>query len=239
MELVLVRDLCGTFCFSMQFVVFMELFGTSVLPAAIVFTVYLAVVFIIVVKQSMSQSGDQMKYILEHGPIGPLIMLFAVLGLPGILVMLTTQKIIYVLWMFVYLLGLPVWNFVLPVYAFWHFDDFSWGETRKVEGDNGDDHSKKEGVFDASSVPLKRWHEYEKENRLRQGSSPYIGSQGSPYNSPKRSPMGPRPGARPPQAPRPGGSPMGPRPGAPPPQGQRPQYMPTPPSQAVRPNGRR
>ena len=32
MELVLVRDLCGTFCFSMQFVVFIELVGTLVLP---------------------------------------------------------------------------------------------------------------------------------------------------------------------------------------------------------------
>ncbi|CAG8792306.1 10571_t:CDS:1, partial [Cetraspora pellucida] len=35
MELVLVRNLCGTFCFSMQFVVFMELIGTVVLPVAI------------------------------------------------------------------------------------------------------------------------------------------------------------------------------------------------------------
>lgn len=42
MELVLVRDLCGTFCFSMQFVVFIELIGTLVLPAAISFTIYLS-----------------------------------------------------------------------------------------------------------------------------------------------------------------------------------------------------
>jgi chitin synthase len=41
MELVLVRDLCGTFCFSMQFVIFIELIGTTVLPAAIAFTFYL------------------------------------------------------------------------------------------------------------------------------------------------------------------------------------------------------
>jgi len=40
MELVLVRDLCGTFCFSMQFIVFIELVGTLVLPAAIAFTFY-------------------------------------------------------------------------------------------------------------------------------------------------------------------------------------------------------
>lgn len=42
MELVLVRDLCGTFCFSMQFVIFIELIGTTVLPAAIAFTFYLS-----------------------------------------------------------------------------------------------------------------------------------------------------------------------------------------------------
>lgn len=40
MELVLVRDLCGTFCFSMQFVIGIELIGTLVLPAAIAFTFY-------------------------------------------------------------------------------------------------------------------------------------------------------------------------------------------------------
>lgn len=40
MELILVRDLCGTFCFSMQFVLFIELLGTTVLPAAIAFTFY-------------------------------------------------------------------------------------------------------------------------------------------------------------------------------------------------------
>ena len=42
MELVLVRDLCGTFCFSMQFVVGIELIGTLVLPAAIAFTFYVS-----------------------------------------------------------------------------------------------------------------------------------------------------------------------------------------------------
>ena len=42
MELIFVRDLCGTFCFSMQFVVFIELVGTLVLPAAITFTIYLS-----------------------------------------------------------------------------------------------------------------------------------------------------------------------------------------------------
>jgi chitin synthase len=38
------------------------------------------------------------------------------------------------LFWFVYftLIGVPFFYFFLPLYAFWHMDDFSWGETRKV-----------------------------------------------------------------------------------------------------------
>lgn len=70
--------------------------------------------------------------------------------------------------MFIYLLSLPIWNFVLPTYAFWKFDDFSWGDTRKTAGEK----TKKagieyEGEFDSSKITMKRWGEFEKERRLR------------------------------------------------------------------------
>lgn len=71
--------------------------------------------------------------------------------------------------MFVYLLSLPVWNFVLPTYAFWKFDDFSWGDTRKTAGEK----TKKagleyEGEFDSSKITMRRWHDFEagKETQL-------------------------------------------------------------------------
>ncbi|CAG8475930.1 6512_t:CDS:2 [Acaulospora colombiana] len=154
MELVLVRNLCGTFCFSMQFVVFMDLVGTVVLPVAILMTYTLIFQFIRKPPTNFTEAI-------------PLLMLFMVLGLPAILILITTRKLIYIAWMVVYLLALPVWNFILPTYAYWHFDDFSWGETRKVEGEGkGDDHGKKEGTFDASKVPLKRWEDWER-TRLR------------------------------------------------------------------------
>ncbi|CAI2188163.1 13539_t:CDS:2 [Funneliformis geosporum] len=154
MELILVRNLCGTFCFSMQFVIFMELIGTVVLPVAIALTY--ALIFNIILKPPQ----DITEAI-------PLMMLGMVLGLPAILILITTRKLIYIAWMFIYLLALPVWNFILPTYAYWHFDDFSWGETRKVEGEGkGDDHGKKDGVFDASKVPLKRWEDWER-TRIR------------------------------------------------------------------------
>lgn len=57
MELVLVRDLCGTFCFSMQFIVFIDLIGTLVLPAAIAFTFYVGKSNVKVTCQQASRNG--------------------------------------------------------------------------------------------------------------------------------------------------------------------------------------
>ena len=89
MELVLVRDLCGTFCFSMQFVIFIELVGTLVLPAAIAFTFY-------VVISSIVNMPVQ---------VIPLVLLALILGLPGVLIVVTAHRLVYVLWMFIYLLS--------------------------------------------------------------------------------------------------------------------------------------
>jgi len=152
MELVLVRNLCGTFCFSMQFVVFMDLLGTVVLPIAIALT------YTLIISSALNPPGDFSEAI-------PLVLLIAVLGLPGVLIMFTTGKVVYVFWMLIYLLALPVWNFVLPVYAFWHFDDFSWGETRKVEGE-GKDTGHGDGAGSTVAVPLRRWEDWER-SRLR------------------------------------------------------------------------
>ncbi|KAI9782044.1 MAG: Chitin synthase, class 3 [Candelina submexicana] len=156
MELVLVRDLCGTFCFSMQFVVFIELVGTLVLPAAISFTFYLIVISIV----------------KKPTPVIPLVLLALILGLPAVLIVLTAHRWSYVLWMLIYLVSLPIWNFVLPAYAYWKFDDFSWGDTRKTAGEK----TKKagieyEGEFDSTKITMKRWGDFERERRLKAPSS--------------------------------------------------------------------
>jgi len=174
LELVLVRNLCGTFCFSMQFVILMELIGTVVLPVAMVLTFVLIVNLSLITITNLAQAA-------------PLILLVFVLTMPALLILLTTRKLIYVAWMFVYLMALPVWNFVLPLYAYWHFDDFSWGETRKVAGEaKGEAHGNADGMFDSSRVPLKRWDDYEKarvrqvkrieraERQRIQGTSPFL-----------------------------------------------------------------
>lgn len=38
----------------------------------------------------------------------PLMLLGAVLGLPGVLILISTFKIVYIGWMFIYLLALPI-----------------------------------------------------------------------------------------------------------------------------------
>ncbi|TKY85684.1 hypothetical protein EX895_005224 [Sporisorium graminicola] len=155
-ELVMVNDLCGTFCFSMRFVVFMELTGTLVLPAAIAFTLYVVV-----------------QAFLPHVPTPtiPLILLALILGLPGILIVVTSRKIAYVGWMLIYLFSLPIWNFVLPLYAYWHMDDFSWGATRVVQGENKkENHGDADGKFDPSHIVMKRWAEFERERRWKSGT---------------------------------------------------------------------
>ena len=131
-ELVLVDKLCGINVFSMQFIIGVELFGTLTLPAAIFFT------FILLISSIVNEPA----WI-------PLIMLIAILGLPAVLIVLTSGKIQYVYWLAVYILALPIWNFLLPSYAFWHFDDFSWGDTRKIEGEQK---KETEGEFDASCI---------------------------------------------------------------------------------------
>lgn len=111
MELVRVKELCGTFCFSMQFVVFMDLVGTVVLPVALCLT------YSLVVNMALNPPKTFQTAI-------PLILLCAVIGLPAVLILLTARKVVYVAWMGIYLLALPVWNFVLPVCAFWQMDNF-------------------------------------------------------------------------------------------------------------------
>jgi chitin synthase len=147
-----------------QFVVFIELVGTCVLPAAIGFTIY--VIVIAIVRRPI--------------PIIPLCLLGLILGLPAVLIVLTAKRWSYVGWMIVYLFSLIIWNFVLPMYAFWNFDDFTWyknlfqtliirGDTRRVEGElKGGALGEDGGEFDSSQIVMKRWAEFERDRRRKQ-----------------------------------------------------------------------
>ncbi|CAG8685654.1 9966_t:CDS:1, partial [Scutellospora calospora] len=96
-------------------------------------------------------------------PILSLTLLAAVYGLQAVIFILR-RKWEHVGWMIVYILAMPVFSFYLPVYAFWHFDDFSWGNTRVVVGEKGKKSTvADEGKFDPKTIPRKKWSDYEQE----------------------------------------------------------------------------
>ena len=151
-ELVRLREMCGFCCFSMRFVVFIDLFGTVILPATCVYLVYL----ITTVALGKSQF-----------PLISIIMIAAVYGLQAIIFILKRQWQ-HVGWMIIYILAFPIYSFVLPVYSFWNQDNFSWGSTRIVIGESGDKKlvAVDDDGFDPRSIPLQRWDDYAAANAL-------------------------------------------------------------------------
>ncbi|EON97670.1 putative chitin synthase 8 protein [Phaeoacremonium minimum UCRPA7] len=148
MELIPMQQLCGFCCFSMRFIVFVDLLSTVVQPVTLAYIVYL----IVLVVRNPSVV-----------PVTAFIMLGAIYGLQAIIFILR-RKWEMIGWMILYMLALPVFSFGLPLYAFWHMDDFNWGNTRVVAGEKG----KKvvitdEGKFDPASIPRKKWEEYQAE----------------------------------------------------------------------------
>lgn len=159
-ELLMIERLCGFCCFSMRFVVFIDLFSTLIQPVTVAYLAYL--IYLVASKSGVI-------------PTTSIIMIAAIYGLQA-LIFVFHRKFEHIGWMFFYLLAIPIFSFLIPIYSFWKMDDFSWGNTRVVLGEAG----KKlvihdEGKFDPSSIPLKTWQEYENELWER-GSNQSIGS---------------------------------------------------------------
>jgi chitin synthase len=147
-ELIPLQQLCGFCCFSMRFVVFIDLMSTVVQPVTVAYIAYLIAWLII----------DTSVI-----PVTAFILLGAIYGLQGIIFVLR-RKWEMIGWMIIYILAMPVFSLGLPLYAFWHMDDFSWGNTRVVTGEKGQKVViSDEGKFDPSSIPKKKWEEYQVE----------------------------------------------------------------------------
>ena len=149
-ELVSMPGLCGFCLFSMRFVVFIDLVGTIILPATAVYLVYLIVTIV-------AGTGPL--------PIIAIAMIAAVYGLQAIIFLLKMQWQ-YIGWMIIYMIAFPLYAFLLPIYSFWHMDDFSWGNTRVVVGEKGDKKvvaGTDDEPYHDSMIPLKRYTQYEQE----------------------------------------------------------------------------
>ena len=145
-ELVWLKDLCGFCCFSMRFVVFIDLFGTLILPATCGYLAYL-------IYRVASHTGQF--------PLISIIILGCVYGLQAI-IFIVKRQLQHIGWMIIYLLAFPIYSFVLPIYSFWNQDNFTWGNTRIVLGEKGNKQivALEDEGFDPRSVPLQRWDDY-------------------------------------------------------------------------------
>jgi chitin synthase len=151
-ELAALKDLCGFCCFSMRFVVLVDLLGTIILPATCVYLGYL-------IYRVASHSGPF--------PMISIVMLAGVYGLQAIIFIIKRQWQ-HIGWMLIYLIAFPIYSFVLPLYSFWKQDDFTWGNTRVVIGEKGDKRviAVEDEGFDPRSIPLQRWDDYALANNL-------------------------------------------------------------------------
>ncbi|PLW29013.1 hypothetical protein PCASD_18637 [Puccinia coronata f. sp. avenae] len=147
-ELMFLEDMCGFCCFSMRFFVMLDLVGTVILPSTTVYIIYLIVIV------STKQAAI---------PIISLVIIAAVYGLQAVIFLLKREWGL-VFWLLIYLMAYPIWSFFLPIYSFWHFDDFSWGNTRVVVGEGK--HKKvladtDDVGFDPSVIPLRKFSDYQ------------------------------------------------------------------------------
>ena len=150
-ELLLLPQLCGCACFSMRSVVILDLFATLVMPATVGYLFYLI----------------YQAFYFQMVPVISLCMLAAVYGMQ-IIVFLLKRQWQYIGWLLVHIIALPLYGLFIPLYSFWHFDDFSWGNTRRTTGDKSSlsrqqdtDPKLGEGeqLAEAEQLPLLRWSE--------------------------------------------------------------------------------
>ena len=147
-ELIPLQQLCGFCCFSMRFVVFLDLLSTIVQPVIVAYIAYLIVLL----------ATDASVV-----PLTAFVLLGAIYGLQAIIFILR-RKWEMIGWMVIYVIATPIFACGLPLYAFWHMDDFSWGNTRVVTGEKGRQVVvSDEGKFDPATIPRKKWEEYQAE----------------------------------------------------------------------------
>jgi chitin synthase len=136
-ELVFLEQLCGFCCFSMRFVVMIDLVSTLTQPVTVAYvSVYYAAV-------TYAYLHEQIVYLIylvagqgKAIPTLSLIMIAAIYGLQA-LVFVLRRKWDMIGWMIFYIIAIPAFSFFLPLYSFWRMDDFSWGQTRVVMGESG------------------------------------------------------------------------------------------------------
>lgn len=146
------QNMCGFCFFGMRLFVFVDLFGTLILPSTCGYIIYLI--------YNVTHNKGQF-------PLISIIMIAVTYGLQAVIFLLK-RKWQHIGWMVIYLLAFPIYTVILPVWSFWNQDNFTWGNTRIVIGEKGNKQviaTDDEG-FDPRSIPLQRWDDYALANNL-------------------------------------------------------------------------
>jgi chitin synthase len=119
LELLRVNTMCGVCCLSMKSIVLLDLVATLILPASLIYIGYIVYITVYV--------GEQLSLLM-------MVVWGIVIGVQ-VVVFLLRSRWDYWWWFIIFVVaGVPVFYFILPLYSFWHMDDFSWGTTRQVSG---------------------------------------------------------------------------------------------------------
>jgi chitin synthase len=118
----------GICCFSMKFVILVDLLSAFILPSSLLYLGYL--IYSIVT--------TEYKF-----PLVLVIMLSIIFGSQLIIIMIRHQPK-QVFWLLIYILSLPIWVLIIPVYSVAKSDTFSWGATRKTAVNQNSDNSTRE-----------------------------------------------------------------------------------------------
>merc|ERR1711982_185270 len=107
---------------SMKVVVAIDLIATMILPASYCYAGYL-----------------MFEVFFNELPVSTvLLVLYGIIMGVQVVVFILRSRWDYIWWFTIYFtVGLPVFYLILPVYSFWHMDDFSWGKTRSLGGPKG------------------------------------------------------------------------------------------------------
>ena len=93
------RELCGVCCFSMRFVVFLDLFSTFLQPATVAYIIY-------IIYASIASK--------EEFPLLSIILIGAVYGLQ-VIIFLVNRQWQHIVWMIIYILAMPIFSYFFKI----------------------------------------------------------------------------------------------------------------------------
>ena len=133
-ELHLLPQMCGVAFLSMRLVVVLDLIATLILPGTFCYLIWSVMSYFML-------ASAPYRLIAHHQADG-----YPALGVIMLVIIYGTQALLFLLkrqwqhlgWMTVYLLATPIYYCLFPLYAFWNFDDFSWGSTCRIDTRSND-----------------------------------------------------------------------------------------------------